>query len=449
MNKILLIIQREYLTRVKKKSFLLMTIIGPLLMAALVIVPSWLENMTHDEERQIGIVEETPLFQSVIPNTDDLKFDYLKDMKLPAAKELLKNDAYYAVLYIPENVINSKQVQIFSKKDPSMGLKSHVAGFIEKEIERQKLRAENIDEDILHRVKTRINVQAIKFNKKGEEEESFRGIKMVLGFVSGFLIYMFIFMYGAQVMRGVIEEKTSRIVEVIVSSVKPFQLMMGKIVGVAMVGLTQFVLWVVLTFTIITAAQSIMMPDKPFTADKAITENVLGKSTETIQQLQPEMEEEIADMTEIKTIFTSIRQINFGVVIGSFLFFFLAGYLLYAALFAAIGSAVDSEADTQQFMLPITIPLILGMVMLSTVIENPDSTVAFWFSIIPFTSPIVMMARIPFGVPFSELFLSMAVLILTFVFMTWVAGKIYRTGILMYGKKISYKEIWKWLKYKN
>ncbi|MBI5217411.1 MAG: ABC transporter permease, partial [Bacteroidia bacterium] len=241
------------------------------------------------------------------------------------------------------------------------------------------------------------------------------------------------------------EEKTSRIIEVIVSSVKPFQLMMGKIIGVALVGLTQFLLWVILTFAIVTVVKSAIMKDSSEIIRQEIkTENIFSSSG--FQKAQPAL----SDKTEqINDAFSAIKSINFGVMLGSFLFFFLAGYLLYAALFAAIGSAVDSEADTQQFMMPVTIPLILGMVMLQSIIQHPEGPIAFWFSMIPLTSPIVMMVRIPFGVPYHELIISMLLLVLAFIGATWLAAKIYRTGILMYGKKVNYKELWKWLRYHN
>jgi ABC-2 type transport system permease protein len=268
---------------------------------------------------------------------------------------------------------------------------------------------------------------------------------MVLGLFSGILIYFFIFMFGSQVMRGVIEEKTSRIIEVIISSVKPFELMMGKIVGVAMVGLTQFLLWVILTTTLVTIITSSFATKL---SNKTPTEQIISS------QLPPVNQEKSASINSVKgkdegvnEVLDAINSIDFPVMIGSFLFYFLFGYLLYAALFAAIGSAVDSEADTQQFMLPITIPLIFAIIMAQYVMQEPQGPMAFWLSIFPLTSPVIMMIRIPFGVPYLDLALSVGLLLLTFLGTTWLAAKIYRTGILMYGKKVSYKELWKWLRY--
>jgi len=265
-----------------------------------------------------------------------------------------------------------------------------------------------------------------------------------VGLVGSMMIYFFIFLFGAQVMRGVIEEKTSRIIEVIVSSVKPFQLMMGKILGIALVGLTQFLLWVIFTAAIITVVQS-AFPDKfkqNSTEQSFAPGSKMMPSTQTVQKDQATTAENPSN-----EIFDAINSINYIEMIGAFIFFFIGGYLLYAALFAAIGSAVDSEADTQQFMLPITIPLIFSIVMAQYVINNPDGPLSFWLSIIPLTSPVIMMIRIPFGVPVGELALSAGLLIAGFLGTTWLAARIYRTGILMYGKKVSYREIVKWLFY--
>jgi ABC-2 type transport system permease protein len=247
------------------------------------------------------------------------------------------------------------------------------------------------------------------------------------------------------VMRGVMEEKMSRIVEVIVSSVKPFQLMMGKIIGVALVGLTQFLLWVILSTVVISFVSSTFMSGK--SDEEKMEQMAKVKGMQNMQQMPPQAQEVMKSKGEKLT--ELLGTINFPVIIGSFIFFFLGGYLLYSALFAAIGSAVDSETDTQQFMLPVTMPLVLAYIVSASVMENPNGSVAFWFSMIPFTSPIVMMLRIPFGVPYWQIGLSMFLLILGFIFTTWLAAKIYRTGILMYGKKVSYGELWKWLRYHN
>ena len=323
----------------------------------------------------------------------------------------------------------------------------HIANALEKELERQKLATYNIDnlENILATIKTNVNIRTIIWQDDGGEKESHSELAMITGYIGGFLIYFFIFLFGAQVMRGVIEEKSSRVVEIIVSSVRPFQLMLGKIVGIGLVGLTQFLLWVALSFTLVLLAQQIFFAELGTPSSETVVPEDLFSSS-TLQQSQPIGAEDAGRITEI---FSSISAINFGVMLGSFLFYFLGGYLLYASLFASIGSAVDSETDTQQFMLPITIPLILSIIVMMNAIMNPEGPVAFWFSIIPFTSPIIMMARIPFGVPVWEVALSGGLLVATFILTTWLAGKIYRTGILMYGKKVNYKELWKWIRYSN
>jgi ABC-2 type transport system permease protein len=349
---------------------------------------------------------------------------------------------------LPDDFINKPLTgALFSDKQPSISVKSYIENVLKKEMESMKLTSSGIDKNVLESIETNVNISTIKLKGKGLEEKSSTEISTALGIFAGILIYFFIFLFGTQVLRGVIEEKTSRIVEVIVSSVKPFQLMMGKIMGIALVGLTQFLLWIILTFTLITFIQGAAPDVFNFKkTDKMLIGNSKIITQEQAQQLSSEKQYKNQEM---RGVIESISSINFGVMICSFLFYFLFGYLLYAALFAAVGSAVDSEADTQQFMLPITIPLIFAIIMSQFVINNPEGPVAFWLSIIPLTSPIIMMVRIPFGVPVFDLVLSAVLLIAGFIFCTWLAGKIYRTGILMYGKKISYQELCKWLTYKS
>lgn len=449
MKKIWLIIQREYLTRVKKKSFIIMTFLGPVLMASVWVVPILLATKTEGT-KTVEVLDETGIFQEQFKDSESIKFVYVYS-DLESAKAELSKNKDFAILYIPKGQYAfPNTAYIYSYKKPGLSLKSYIQGAINKTLENKKLQdIYGLDTKTLDSVKTNVAlvIKDIQTNEKSYTEVSF-----ALGLIGGMLIYIFIFMYGSQVMRGVIEEKTSRIVEVIISSVKPIQLMMGKIVGIAMVGLTQFLLWVILTLGIVTVfttaysdqitkyktGQTIPNPGKLFNEDPMSSEN----PTDGLSNLGSD--EGIAQVMEM---FSSI---NYTIIIGSFIFFFIGGYLLYAALFAAIGSAVDNEADTQQFMLPVTIPLILSMVIgMSFVLNNPDGSVAYWLSLIPFTSPIIMMVRIPFGVDiYTELIPSMALLVLGFLATTWLAAKIYRTGILMYGKKVNYKELWKWLTYK-
>ncbi len=432
-----------------------MTILGPLLMAGIVIVPIYIATTTN-ETKQVAVIDETGLFYEKFKMSDNIRFHYL-ETDIKSAKENFGKSDDYALLYIPRTEIALPvNAILYAGTQININVKSYIRNVMSKRIEDLKLEAQLRDitngnssqvdlDNLLRSIKTSVDISTIKIGSDGEEEKSYTEVSMVLAIFGAILIYFFIFMFGSQVMRGVIEEKTSRIVEVIISSVKPFQLMMGKIIGVAMVGLTQFALWVVFTFIIITAVTSTftgktMSQENP----KQLTEQLTG-GFDPGQVISLPGEPQQEEMTN--EVMAAISSIDFPVMIGSFLFFFLFGYLMYAALFAAIGGAVDSEADTQQFILPLTAPLILAIVMAQFIVQDPDGPMAFWLSIVPFTSPVVMMIRIPFGVPFYEVAISMTLLLLGFLATTWVAAKIYRTGILMYGKKVSYKELWKWIRH--
>ncbi len=456
MSKTSLIIAREYISRVRKKSFIIMSIIGPLLFAGLMIIPAWLAQMEDKEEKTIAVIEYTEtnrpvpdslmIFKDVIPSREYLKFEYLSNTTLGEMKELLPQSHYYAILFIPHNVFTTEVVEFYTKKQPSLGIESHITRSLEKYIRDSKLIKKQIPLDVLNSAQTDIKFKTIKLEKGEYEEQELRELRTGVGYASGFLIYFFIFFFGSQVMRGVIEEKTSRIVEVMVSSVKPFQLMMGKVVGIGLVGLTQFLCWAILTAGLVFIAQeAVLSPGVP-PAQQITPENFM--ETETAQTVEQTTRSAQTENPELSGFFGDIQSIRFGTIICAFLFYFLGGYLLYGAFFAAIGSAVDSEADTQQFMLPVTIPLVISILVMINAITNPEGQIAFWFSMIPLTSPVIMMARIPFGVPWTELTASMLILITTFILCIWLAGKIYRTGILMYGKKSSYKEIWKWIRHR-
>lgn len=437
MNKTVLILQREYLTRVKKKSFIIMTFLGPLLMAGLMIVPIVLASLEDVGKKTIAVLDETNLFVGKFESGDNLQFEHVSG-DLEAAKSKVLDGTYDVLLYIPMTQLNlPANAEFFSQKQASVSARTYVRNVMKTELENQKLLASGIDPDLIKAARTNVNIVTIKIEKDGSESKSYTEVQLILGLLSAFMIYFFIFLFGSQVMRGVIEEKTNRIIEVIVSSVKPFQLMMGKITGIALVGLTQFLLWVLLTIGI----YGVFMLVFGSQIEPAAMTNMQGMMGQNGAELENVTGQSVAKIFEI------IQSINFTVIILSFIFYFLAGYLLYAAIFAAIGSAVDNEADTQQFMLPVSLPLILGIVVSNFVVNNPDGPLAFWLSLLPLTSPIIMMVRIPFGVPFWELGLSMALLVAGFVFTTWLAAKIYRTGILMYGKKVNYAEIWKWLRY--
>ncbi len=442
MNKILLIIKREYLTRVRKRSFIIMSILGPLLMAAMLIVPVYIAQVSDGGTKEVAILDETGWFYGAFENTDNLKFQHTFN-DLETAKGEFFDEELYALLYIPKTELTvPSNAVLYSDRQPNINVKSYIQGVLEKVVEDKKLEASGIDPGILKSIKTDFNLGTIKIQEDGEEKKSYTEVSMVLGIFAGILIYFFIFLFGAQVMRGVIEEKTSRIVEIIVSSVKPFQLMAGKIIGIAFVGLTQFVIWIVFTFIIVTAFTTVysdMIPGSPtgqFTSgDQLFIDQ---------QVLSDELEQE-----QITEVFDAIFSVNYGLMIFAFIIYFIGGYLLYGALFAAIGGAVDNETDTQQFMLPITIPLIFGILMAQYVINYPDSALSFWLSVIPFTSPIIMMVRLPFGVPLLDFWLSVGLLIIGFLGTTWLAAKIYRTGILMYGSKVTYKTLWRWIRQKG
>lgn len=445
MNKVNLIIQREYLSRVKKKSFIIMSIVGPLLIAAIMIVPAWLATSSEDYQN-IEVLDETGLFIRNLENTEEIKFNYEFRSLEQAQKDLNEGGKYTAILHIPKVVItHPKTVQIFYKEKPKGSSISYMETQIAKVIENKKLEdLHNLSLDQISGLRPNVQIVPNKVTSDGKSEETADGVASLLGYFLAFFIYLFIFLFGVQVMRGVIEEKSNRIVEVIISSVKPFQLMMGKILGIALVAITQFLIWVVLSTAIIGGAQQFFKEE----LKAAQTEQV--KKLESVNPSDTKSSESSDQSSEfIARLSGQLSMINFPLVLGAFLFYFIGGYLLYGSLFAAIGSAVDNETDTQQFMVPVTIPLILAIVMAQVAIENPDGTLAFWGSMIPFTSPIIMMIRIPVGVAYWEIILSMGLLIATFIASTWVAGKIYRTGILMYGKKVTFKELGKWLIHKS
>lgn len=454
MRKIGLIIAREYLSRVKKKSFIVMTFLGPILIGLMYGVAIWLA-VNADEmnsKKTVKVIDESKLFEGNIRNSSSLEFEFV-DTDIESLKsEVLKSEDNY-LLVIPNNIKKNRlnDVQLYSKKQASISLVSYIEKELESKLKDNKLIENGISADVLKSLNMQVSINTLRLTDEGEESGS-AGASYGIGMFGSILIYLFIFLYGVQVMRGVIEEKNNRIVEVIISSVRPFQLMMGKIVGIALVGLTQFVLWVVLTSGISAlVSERIVTMNASYSSNTDITTNNEVSSSineainvdSTMNNTSNQVDEE-----EVAKIFNAFNTINFTLLIGTFLFYFLAGYLLYSALFAAIGSAVDSEAETQQFMFPVTIPLIFSFVLASSaVVNNPDGPIAFWLSMIPLTSPVVMMVRIPFGVPAWQLITSMILLILGFMGTVWLAAKIYRTGILMYGKKVTFKEMLKWIKY--
>jgi len=444
MNKILIIIGREFSTRVKKKSFLITTIAVPLLFVAFYAFLMWMMLKKDTQDRQIAVINasfiETPLEK--INNTD---FVYTEEnISQEASADYLQKHGYYAILWIPANVMEEADITVnsFSQIPPELegNIRSQLRNKIENIKKAAVIAATNLPdlEEKLEATKTPVRIRTLKLSETGEAKESSSTIASGIGFVAGMAIYMFIFLYASVVMRGVIEEKTNRIIEVLVSSVKPFQFLMGKIVGVASVGLVQFLIWIVIGLVSVIALQSAFMPNIDMESLRNTTDLATMAQTNNLDLEQLEIAKNIAQTIDPSYI------IGF---LAAFVFFFLAGYLLYASMFAAIGAAVDNETDSQQFITPLTIVLVAALYIGIAAMRNPETSIVYWASFVPFTSPVVMLVRMAFGVPTWELLLSAALLIAAFVFFTWLSAKIYRVGILMYGKKPSWKELYKWLKY--
>lgn len=416
-----------------------MTFLTPILIAGIYAFMMWMMMRDDKEVRTVGIVNESKL-DNPVKDKKYTKYMYL-DLSYENAKKSIESLGLYAVLHIPEDIWDKHTVELHSPKQVAMEVKNNITSQIRNHIERIKkdeiIAQSNIPdlEKKLNATRTPIHIKTLKIDESGKSKETSTELSIGIGIGFGFILYMFIFIYGTQVMRGVMEEKTNRVVEVIISSVKPFQLMMGKILGIAMVALTQVIMWVLLTTIIASVVTPMLMPNM---------EEIMGAASYADLPSSIDVSEAQYKIVSMFNMF----EIGFIIkLVGLFVFYFLGGYLIYSALFAAIGSAVDSEAETQQFMMPIVLPLILALYISFGIIRAPESALAFWSSMIPLTSPIVMITRIPMGVPAWELALSMFLLVATFIGITWVAAKIYRTGILMYGKKVNYKELWKWLKY--
>ena len=462
-SKIGIIIGREYAVRVMKKSFIFTTLLTPLLFAALMIVPSLIAlSSSGIEGNVIKVVDESGIVMPYLESDSEIIFQAAEEGEtLSGLKENFKKLDVFAVIGITP-LDSSKNVAItsYSEKQLNIDIQSRIRKSAKKAVEDNKLKAYNIPDldKVLKDIESEVKFNTITLDEStGEEKESMVEIYMGIGYIASFLIYMFIFMFGSMVMRSVIEEKTTRIVEVIVSSVKPFQLMLGKIIGVAAVGLTQFVIWIVLTFAIVTGVSAAIGADTVQEGIATSTQmgqvsNIAGVTDIAGVTTMPEvpvaaaMEATEGDDSFAGELLSALKGVNYVQIIVCFLVYFLLGYLLYSGMFAAVGSAVDNEADTQQLILPVTMPLIIGLFIMLHTFQYPDSTLSFWGSIIPFTSPMVMMARIAYGVPVWELTLSISLLVASFLLLTYISGKIYRIGILMYGKKATFKDLWKWMK---
>ena len=444
MKKIRLIIGREIKSKLRNKTFLIMTVLAPLLITGFLAFIIQL-SQSDNTNQQVMVIDDSKLFKDKLTGNDYISLSY-SNLKLEDAVEQFTDKGYSCLLWISPNIIQggSGATKLYFRKSPGFAFQTFIKDQMEKIIYENKLKSNNIDPNIISNSKQVVKLILEKVDEKGKpEEQSSFG---TFGFLTGALMFMFILMYGMMVFRSVMEEKTNRIVEVIISSVKPFQLMLGKILGVAILGLIQFLIMGIITFVLTTVLSTIFLKDisgqlKVFKQQQELVK--LQGSNANFSQL-----EKFDDKLEVFDLLEKIEKINFFEVFICFILYFLGGYLFYSSIMAAIGSAVDSESDSQQFITPVTLPLMIGYLISMKTILEPDSSLVFWASIIPFTSPIVMMSRITNGVPLWELLFSLTALFASFFVTTWLAAKIYRTGILMYGKKTSWKEIGKWLFYK-
>ncbi len=438
MNKIILIIQREYLSRVKKKTFLLTTFLVPLFFIGIYVGAFYLTKKSFEDNNAIVyVLDNTNQVGKELVNNKNITFTHSADELGVQLKKVKDAGDNTSLLIIPQDFFETQKIEFLSSGKPNINTQSE----IEKQLETVMLNYQyaklNIDPDKIKNIDSSVKISAKEITDSGEAKESDTRIAMGIAMALSVLIYLSLFLYGAQVMRGIIEEKSNRIVEVVISSVKPFQLMMGKIIGIGLVGITQFILWIILSFGLISLATSTLIDKDEFIA-------------QTEQQATQNANPENEDMSMVASLGSALDSVNFPELLICFFLFFLGGYMLYSALFAAVGSAVDNETEANQFTMPITAPLLLAYVLsFGVLINDPHGSIATWLSFIPLTSPIAMLVRVPFGVPVWQIALSFALLVAGFIFTTWVAARIYRVGILMYGKKASFKELIKWFGYKN
>lgn len=432
MNKILIIIQREFLKRVRTKSFIILTITMPFIMAALVFVPLWLSSIENDEQQKVAVIDPTGVYAKALKASKSFAFS-----SQPAiTKDMRSEDSPFdVVVAISGNLVkNDGKVTIYSHKEIPGNLLDYIQSKLNETVQKQKLEATGIAglDKIIDNVQRDVKMSTVKWSKEGDEQASSTYVAIIVGSIFTLLIYIFVITYGGMVMQSVIEEKTNRIVELLVSSVKPFQLMMGKIIGVMLVGIAQMALWGVMLSIIMTVASVV------FGISQA-------PSMAAGQPMSPSMMSMSQDTQEILTAIVNLPYLEIGLM---FIIMFIGGYLLYSSFFAATGASINEQEDANQFVVPITMITLFGLYAAMYSIENTDGPLAFWASLFPLTSPIVMMIRIPFGVPLWQEVLSIALLYASALLMVWIGSKIYRVGILMYGKKPSIKEIIKWMRYK-
>lgn len=435
-NNTLIVIQREFMTRVSKKSFVLLTILMPFIFAALIVVPLWLSTIKDDAQRTVVVVDRTTHYLSAFKDDKSYRF-----VPAPAMLPEHRSDTtdVEAVVNIEGDLSKDpKAVKIYSRKEVSADLLSYVTNVLNEQVRRDKLSAYDVQglDKIIEDVQSTLEVSTVKWNDEGEESSSNTGIAIAAGFLFTFMIYMFVMSYGGMVMQSVMEEKTNRIVELMVSSIKPFQLMMGKIVGVAMVGFVQLLIWGVMLAAILGICSVV------FGLDAGAMAEAQGTMAAGAQGNMPAMD---AADNEVLTALLNLPFAELGIM---FVLYFVGGYLLYASFFAAVGASINAQEDSSQFIMPVVLIMVFGLYAAMYSVENTDGPLAFWASMFPLTSPIVMMVRIPFSVPLWQELLSLGLLYGTATLFVWISAKIYRVGILMYGKKPSLREMLKWLRYK-
>ena len=449
LHNIGIIIRREYLNKVKKKSFLITTLLVPILVAGLTIGVMVVMLNTKEKTKTIAVVDGSGIVLPYLENTETIKYVDCTGQVPDSVKLHMSDLGYDGLLNIPELDVEGKTIHpdLYSPKPLGMDMTQNISNRLDKAVEDYRIASYDIEglDQIMKDVKSNVKLRSYTVSESGEEKVSEAGIYSIISMVLGIIIFMFVTMFGSMVMSAVIEEKQSRVVEVLVSSVKSTELMFGKIIGIALVAITQFLLWIILSGVIVGAAGGIMKDKLLKQSDPAELAQTLGVSTDQldtvdISQLAAGTDSDIASALDM------IHSIPIAKILIIFLVFFVFGYLLYASLFAAIGSAVENAEDTQQLQIPLTVPLMLAYIIALYAFKAPDSSIAFWASLFPFTSPVVMIARLPFGVPGWEIALSLAILILTFVVCAWASAKIYKVGILMFGKKSTWKDLWKWLK---
>lgn len=430
MDKLWLIIKREYLNKVRNRTFIVMTFVSPLIMVSVVLLIGWLTSINSDSKRTIAVLDNTTLqYASLFENNNAIDYVMLQGISLDAAKIATEKAGYYGLLYLSQENGVFNDMTFYSKETPSPDIINDIERKVNKKVTQENFKQLGIDIQLIEQAKSVRDLKLETFNGVTTSKQS-SWVKIATGGVAGYLLMMFIIIYGNMVMRSVIEEKTNRIIEIIVSSVKPIYLMIGKITGTSLAGITQFAIWVILGAVLVTGASLFLGADA---FQNPANANVLNS---------------MQDTTQMQGIIKDVMQLPLFTLVSCFFLFFIGGYFLYASIYTAIGAAVDSETDTQQFMLPVILPLMLSIyVGFFSVMDNPHGTVAVIFSYVPLTSPIVMLMRIPFGgIAWWEIAISLIILYISIFFVAWVAAKIYRIGILMYGKKTNWKELYKWLK---